>query len=232
MSSCARSAGSRSPHSRGDGVGRPACLSPVFAKGSGGRTPSKTWSVSAQPNRRLVENDTHLEPSYLLWEAESNSSIPPSPPLNPTDAFTEHFDPAYPVLNYDTPTAVLLPFAELLPYLDATLKSLSLHTAARNDFITYWLPKLATKPFIAFQFLPQAAYERAAELEVTPKPDVVTRVFMLFRGLAADEALSATWEPARVLAANVDWVGVVGVRKEAWDEALFRVLEWGAMEVL
>ena len=190
------------------------------------------WTVSAEPDSMLVEKDTGLELSYLFWEAESNLVPPPSPPLDPGDANTEHFDPAYPVLDCDTPTAVLLPFSELLPYLDAELKKLSLHTAARNDFITYWLPKLSKKPFVAIRFLPQSAYERAAKLDVKPKPDVVTRVFMLFRGVAAEDAEEKMWSAARARVGEVDWVEVVGVHMGARDENRFRVLEWGAMEVL
>ena len=190
------------------------------------------WSVSAQPDGTLVEKDTNLELSYLFWEAESNVSLPPSPTLIATDSSTEHFDPAYPVLDCDTPTVVLLPFAELLPYLDAALKSLSLHTSARNDFITYWLPKLSKGPFVALRFLPQAVYERAAELDVQPAPDVVTRVFMLFRGVSAEDAEAPTWTAARACVGEVDWVKVVGAKAEAWDESRFRVLEWGAMEVI
>ncbi|PIL28581.1 hypothetical protein GSI_08622 [Ganoderma sinense ZZ0214-1] len=190
------------------------------------------WTVSVQPDGTLVEKHTNTELAYLFWEAESNPSLPPSPPLGPADTFAEHFNPAYPVLDCDTPTAVLLPFAELLPYLNASLKKLSLHTAARNDFITYWLPKLVKKPFVALRFLPQPVYERAAALEVTPKPDVVTRVFMLFRGVSAEDAVRPTWSAARARVSEVDWVKAVGVDDGAWDESRFRVLEWGGMEVL
>ena len=62
-------------------------------------------------------------------------------------------------------------------------------SAARNDFITYWLPALSKKPYVALRFLPQAVYERAAELRVEPKPDVVTRAMMLFRGVGEGEVL-------------------------------------------
>ncbi|PIL28617.1 hypothetical protein GSI_08659 [Ganoderma sinense ZZ0214-1] len=191
------------------------------------------WTVSAQPDGTLVEKDTGLELSYLFWEADSNASLPTSPPLSPADgALAEYFDPVYPALDCDSPTAVLLPFAKLLPYLDATLKKLSLHTAARNDFITYWLPKLAKQPFVALRFLPQAAYERAAALEVHPKPEVVTRVFMLFRGVSIEDAMQSAWSDALDRVGEVDWPKVVGIKDEAWDESRFRVLEWGAMEVL
>ncbi|KAH9934083.1 uncharacterized protein BXZ73DRAFT_100921 [Epithele typhae] len=191
------------------------------------------WSVSAHPDGTLVELSSGLELSYLFWEAESRH-VPSSPPPSPRLAAIEHFDPAAPTLDPTSPTAVCLPFAALLPYLDNALKRLTLHVAARNDFITYWLPKLSKAPFVALRFLPQAAYARAAELRVEPAPDVVTRVFMLFRGVSEAEAEAGEWAAARARAVDggVDWAEVVGVRPEATDAGVFRVLEWGAMEVL
>ena len=79
---------------------------------------------------------------------------------------------------------------------------------------------------VALRFLPQAAYERAAPMRVAPAPDVVTRVFMLFRGVSADELEG--WQRR----APEDWRDVVGVDVErALDTTLFRALEWGGMEV-
>ncbi|EJF58375.1 ubiquitin-domain-containing protein [Dichomitus squalens LYAD-421 SS1] len=185
-----------------------------------------SWSISANPNGSLL--------SYLFWEATSNTAIPPSPPPSPRldvpPPLVEHFDPAYPSLTPESPTAIIIPFSQLLMYLDHTLKALSLHTSARNDFITYWLPALSKKPYVALRFLPQDAYERAAELEVTPLPDVITRVFMLFGGVEAEEV--ELWSEAMEQVGKVDWVDIVGVKSGAWDERVFRVLEWGAMEVL
>lgn len=108
------------------------------------------------------------------------------------------------MLDWDNPTVVLLSLAELLPFLDATLKKLSLHTAARDDFITRWLPKLAKKPFVALRFLPQTMYGRAATLEVRPAPEVVTRVLMLFRGVSTGDAGQSSWSAAGVCVGEVD----------------------------
>lgn len=189
-----------------------------------------------QPDGTLTEQDSGLELSYLFWEAATNPTIF-TPPSSPSLGLplVEHFDPAYPSLSPSSPTAVLLPSDNtLLRYLDATLKKLTLHTSARNDFITFWLPKLQHHPFVALRFLPQAAYERAAELSVRsdPSPDVVTRVFMLFRGVDADEAQFTMWRAARERVGRVEWEAVVGVKPEASNARLFRALEWGAMEVL
>jgi hypothetical protein len=74
---------------------------------------------------------------------------------------------------------------------------------------------------------------------VSPTPDVVTRVFMLFRGIASADL--ELWQSASALAptaavAAADgatlWPHIVGVDAvRASDNGLFRVLEWGGMEV-
>ena len=93
-----------------------------------------------------------------------------------------------------------------------------------NDFITYWLPKLSKRPYVAIRFLSQAAYERAAALEVVPPPDVVTHVFMLFRGVKEDEVVEWAAARARATFLSVDWAKVVCVKAEAWDKGFLRVL--------
>ena len=70
-------------------------------------------------------------------------------------------------------------------------------------------------------------------MEVTPAPGVVTRVFMLFQGVP-DDAL-ASWSEARNRAEQEPsfWNAIVGVDEDKQkDETLFRVLEWGGMEVV
>ena len=65
-------------------------------------------------------------------------------------------------------------------------------------------------------------------LEIVPKLDVVTRVFMLFKGVDSAEL---GWEEAKDRVATVDWRGW-------WDRRRMRltwayiVLEWGGMKVL
>jgi ubiquitin C len=71
-------------------------------------------------------------------------------------------------------------------------------------------------------------------MRVSPTPDVVTRVFMLFRGVRPDDVV--LWAPAAARAAADDgttfWSDVVGVDAvRASDRSLFRVFEWGGMEV-
>lgn len=68
-------------------------------------------------------------------------------------------------------------------------------------------------------------------MTITPTPDMVTRVFMLFKGVKDTKG----WEAA-VSRAQDDvalWTDIVGAKILTVEEAskLFTVLEWGGMEV-
>jgi hypothetical protein len=96
------------------------------------------------------------------------------------------------------------------------------------------LPSLLKHDYIALRFVAQASYEKAAQMLISPAPDVVTRIFMLFRGVPTDDV--SLWAPAAARASAEDgatfWTKVVGVDAvRASDHTLFRVLEWGGMEV-
>jgi hypothetical protein len=145
----------------------------------------------------------------------------------------------------------VLPVSAVSPYLDKTLKILGLHTEARTSFITcvltlvgdhiqaftifrFWLPYFLKHEYISLRFVPQAAFERVAPLDISPQPDVVTRVFMLFKAVP-EEFLESKW-PCAMARARDDvewWADVVGIDLDrALNAQLFRVLEWGGMEVI
>jgi hypothetical protein len=67
-------------------------------------------------------------------------------------------------------------------------------------------------------------------LEISQKPDVVTRVFMLFKGVRAESL--EDWSNCRDDVDFKKWNRIVDVEEERMQDAgLFRVLEWGGMEV-
>lgn len=96
----------------------------------------------------------------------------------------------------------------------------------------YWLPSFLKHKHVALRFLPQAAYEKTAPLSVSPAPDVVTRIFMLFKGVSDNEL--PIW-PRSVDRCQKDisfWADRVGVDlARTLDAQLFRVIEWGGMEL-
>lgn len=169
-------------------------------------------------------------------------SPPPSPRLNGGGS-QAYFDPAFANVTRDN-GVVLSVLKELMSYLDKALTSMGLHVEARTSFITYallysyrsfanvgcryWLPSFLKHRHVALRFVNQEAYERCAPLEITPAPDVVTRVYMVFKGVSEEEA--EDW-----IDDNLDisrWSSIVGVDEaRARDASLFRVLEWGGMEI-
>ena len=83
------------------------------------------------------------------------------------------------------------------------------------------------------RFVPQTEYEQSARLTVTPAPDVTTRVFMIFRGVAELDVSEWKFAAERADEDVAFWKDVVGIdTRAASDTSLFRVLEWGGMEVL
>ena len=77
-------------------------------------------------------------------------------------------------------------------------------------------------------------YSQAAPLDTSPQPDIVTRVFMLFQKV--DSSQLDLWADA-VKRAGDDvefWREIVGVgsKDRQEDKNLFRVLEWGGMEII
>ncbi|KAF6748216.1 hypothetical protein DFP72DRAFT_820699 [Ephemerocybe angulata] len=192
------------------------------------------WVVDAQPSGILTEVATGMEVSYLYWEAETTGKGLVSPPLSPIPGATTVEAPFVPNrASLDSKDTVLLEVAKITPYLDGALKALGLHVEARTSFVTYWLPTLLKHEYVALRFLPQSAYEHAAPLKIDPIPDVVSRIFMLFKGV--DKSDLAVWSEARERAVEDvgRWTDVVGVDVEkVQDAGLFRVIEWGGMEVL
>lgn len=99
--------------------------------------------------------------------------------------------------------------------------------------IRYWLPSLLKYSNVTLRFVPRSAYEQTARLNVLPAPDVVTRIFMLFKGVLDDEVLH--WPTAVIkTTSGVEMQKVVvGVDTDkASNSSRYRFLEWDGMEVL
>ncbi|KAF9059741.1 hypothetical protein BDP27DRAFT_1453066 [Rhodocollybia butyracea] len=197
-----------------------------------------TWDVCMHRDQTMTEKSTDLTVSYLYWEA-ATQGLAPSPPDSPCSreqqSESERFDPISSDLSDNDNVSVVLPLSRITPYLDAALKVLGLHTEARTSFITYWLPSFNKHTHIALRFVSQHLYERAAPLNVLPKPDVVVRVFILFKGVPELDVEGGIWGNATAREADgaERWRDVVGLdaRDKLSDTLLFRVLEWGGMEV-
>ncbi len=145
------------------------------------------WSVTANPDGTLVNHADGKEYSYLFWEGEGELE---------TD-FSEGFC----VRGEDTAA-----------FLQDTLSALGLSPREYNEFIVWWLPQMQDNPYNLITFAWEE-YDRAAPLEISPAPDTLLRVFMVWQ--ASEEFVEI---PAQVL-------------PDALVREGFTVVEWGGTEI-
>lgn len=139
------------------------------------------WTVTAHPDGRLEAGGRSYR--CLFWEAEND--------------FEPDFSEGFVVKGEDTAA-----------FLEEKLELLGLNEAEANDFIVYWLPRMEGNPYNVISFQTDN-YDRAAPLEITPKPDSILRVFMAFKKAdkfyEIDEQELVSFE--RVGFAAVEWGG-------------------------
>lgn len=140
------------------------------------------WTVVARPDGTLTDTKTGLEYSYLFWEGECTP-------------------------DYDMSHGFVVKGEDTAAFLQQTLSEMGLTPREYNEFIVYWLPQMQGNAYnlITFQ---QEAYTDRAQLDITPKPDSILRVFMVFQPLD---------EPVQIEAP----------RPEPFERKGFTVVEWG-----
>lgn len=140
------------------------------------------WNVFVEPNGVITDYDGKRY-SYLYWEGEID--------------FEDQFDDGFIVIRENT-----------IEFLEEKLEKLGLNFQERNDFITYWLPELEKHKYNKIRFL-GAEYEKLVKLNITPEPDTLIRVFMIFKGLEElEEITEQIIEPIQRFGYTVvDWGG-------------------------
>lgn len=146
------------------------------------------WTVTASPNGDLVDEVSERKYYTLFWETEG-------PPIasNLEEGFVVRGDNA----------------AE---FLENKLEQLGLNYREMNEFIIYWLPQMENNEFNAVYFAFDE-YEATSQLDITPQPDEVIRVMMLWEPL--DEQISLKEQllpekPNREGFVAVEWGGTKG----------------------
>jgi hypothetical protein len=121
---------------------------------------SVAWEMrSGGPSGELFDPRTERRYPYLYWEAMQS---------NPW--------------RIDRSRAHCVRGSEAAEFLEQACKSFAFNAKETADFITYWIAALEQNEYNVIQFMDQAEYARFARMEISPAPDQVTRVFMLFEG--------------------------------------------------
>ena len=111
------------------------------------------WNVTAEPDGLLTNEDGNQYP-YLFWEGDI--------------AIKPDLSEGFCVKGEDTEV-----------FLTGALRQLGLNDSEANDFIEYWLPEMEDNKYnvITFQTM---AYEDVVSMKISPEPDTVIRVNMLW----------------------------------------------------
>jgi hypothetical protein len=150
-------------------------------------TYDKGWEVTATPSGDLYD-EAKKQYYCLFWETEG-------------PAIAENLDEGFVIHK-----------SEAIKFLEDKLAHLGLIARESNEFIIYWLPKLQQSEYSAVYFAFEE-YEEIAKLNISPKPDQIIRVMMLFESLDTpieieEQQLPET--PKRFGFTAVEWGGSQG----------------------
>lgn len=143
------------------------------------------WRVLASPDGTLTNLADGREYAYLFW-----------------DGFID--------TEYDMSQGFVVEGEDTAAFLQDILARMGLTESEANDFIVYWLPRMQKNPYNLITFQSEA-YTNTARLEISPKPDSVLRIFMVFQALEA---------PIEIEAPEI----------MPFERNGFTVIEWGGTE--
>ncbi|HTF05411.1 MAG TPA: hypothetical protein VK826_15385 [Bacteroidia bacterium] len=148
------------------------------------------WNFTADPNGTIHMNGKEFD--YLFWDGET-------------------------VINMnlvEEQKGFIVEKDSLSDFFEAKLTAMGLTPRERQDFITYWCPRMQEneKSYVHFMFNDE--YAEVAALNVTPAPDHVFRIFML-------------WSDA----AEIDATAVSDQEIQSFTREGFSVVEWGGAKM-
>lgn len=129
------------------------------------------WNVTAQPDGTLTNKADGSTHYYLFWDG---------------NAFRN---------DWDFSKGFVVKGSEAQSFLLEKLPRLGLTPREYNDFITYWVPELAQNEYNLITFS-TTQYEQTAPLHITPAPDTIIRVHMVYKPLEAPVAVKEQTLPA------------------------------------
>lgn len=144
------------------------------------------WKVKAQPDGTLTNISDNREYSYLYWEGILDN-------------------------KWDMSKGFVVKGNETERFLQEKLEYLGLTPREYNEFIVYWLPIMQENKYNLITFAGDD-YETIAQLKITPQPDSILRIMMVFKPL--DKPIKVEEQELKPF-----------VRKG------FTVVEWGGTEV-
>lgn len=146
------------------------------------------WNVEAHPDGNLYIRENSY--NYLFWESQETWSS-----------------------NLGTETGFVVEGKNATKFLEVQLTKAGLNSHEKMDFITYWAPRMSNYKNVFVQFIFNETCDRHATLDISPKPDNIYRIYMLWNPIYGDFIPPTEQE---IVKANRDG---------------FTVIEWGGQEL-
>ena len=121
------------------------------------RSPAWVMNMIANPDGMLTEHSSGKAFSYLFWEGQSS-------------------------FQYTMDKGFVVKGENAADFLDDKLALMGLNRREATDFVSYWLPELEKNAFNLIHFSTEE-YTQNAALEITPAPETLIRVFMVYKPL-------------------------------------------------
>lgn len=151
----------------------------------------KGWEFKAHPDGTLEFEQDRFR--YLFWESSQQIPIKVS---HRSGSYVDRKD--------------------VLSFLERTLTSIGLTSEEKADMITYWGPLMQRHEMVLVQFYFNEACDQFATLEISPKPQNVNRIYIVF------EAVDS---PSKDIMLYPPLVYPKFIRSG------FTVVEWGGIEI-
>jgi hypothetical protein len=146
------------------------------------------WEFKASPNGDLTFGENTY--NYLFWESSQH----------------------YQLKNIDYASGFYVQGENATEFLQKKLSEAGLTSKEQTDFITYWAPRLAQNENNFVHFVFNEDCNQFAELDISPTPDNIYRIYML-------------WFPIEI-AHSLSPQPIQKINREG-----FTVLEWGGQEL-
>lgn len=156
---------------------------------------NESWKVQVN-SKGLKDSETGKLYPYLFWEAETNDL---------DFKYKEHGI-----------FAAVIKTDSVISYLENSLAAMGLNATEQTDFITFWAPQMIQHEFVLVQFLTGALYdEKISTMQITPTPDALLRIFML-------------WQPLATASIPLE---LIPQKFEKFERTGFTVVEWGGTKL-
>lgn len=144
-----------------------------------------TWTVRAQPSGKLTDLSSGESYPYLFWEADVDWDI-------------------------DMSTGSVVEGEETRAFLDKMLSRLGLSDSESSEFVDYWAARMEANAYNLVHFEDRIHKERAV-LAISPQPDTVIRVLMVWRPLESPVSVEPQHYPPTPVREGfvvVEWGGI------------------------